>query len=247
MSLSDLQGDAAPTFPPLFSGLSVKGAADPFEKARAQALLGCDAGLVVHSITATELRAAIVFAPEVRLGEAMAVLIACAVGFQNALGALAPPEVGVHLGWDGGIFVNGAQAGRLRVAASGRAAAAEVDWIVVGLEVALAPADPQNPGRTPTHTALSEEGCVDVGAVSLLEAWVRHSLVWITRMLEDGNRALHAEWRGLARGIGEDVSLDLGAPQTGTFVGVDEAFGMLLRVGTETRLVPLTALLEDQR
>ena len=41
--------------------------------------------------------------------------------------------------------------------------------------------------------------------------------------------------------LGEEIEMD---GMTGTFLGVDERFGMLLRDGGETRLIPLTALLE---
>ena len=123
-----------PTFPPLMSGQAVSGNIDPFEKACAMAALGCDAGLIVHNITANRLMAAMVMAPEVPLEDAMAMLPACGVGFQNALGALAPPEVAVHLEWAGGLRINGAV---LRSDARRRQAAltrAEPDWLVVGLD-----------------------------------------------------------------------------------------------------------------
>ena len=98
----------APSFPPLFSGLAVESQVDPFDKACAEAARGCDAGLVVHDLGANLLRAALVFAPDVELVDAMAMLPLCGVGFQNALGALGPPEVAVHLEWAGGLRINGA-------------------------------------------------------------------------------------------------------------------------------------------
>jgi len=106
------------SFPPLFSGLAVEGQIDPFDKACVEATRGCDAGLVVYNLGSNTMRAALVFAPDVILADAMAMLPLCGVGFQNALGALAPPEVAVHLDWDGGIKINGAACGRLRVAAA---------------------------------------------------------------------------------------------------------------------------------
>ncbi|PTX54596.1 biotin-(acetyl-CoA carboxylase) ligase [Litoreibacter ponti] len=228
-----------PTFPPLMSGQAVT--VDPFEKACAQAALGCDAGLVVHHLASDTLRAALVFAPEVPLADAMAMLPVCGVGFQNALGALAPPEVAVHLQWDGGIRVNGASCGRLRVAASGDDPDVEPDWLVVGLELTLWP-DSDETGHTPDKTALYAEGCADVDAVALLESWTRHTLVWINRWADEGVEPLHKEWRGLAHGIGEDTARD---GLTGTFLGVDERFGMLLRDDATTHLIPLTTLLES--
>ncbi|PSL18708.1 biotin/lipoate--protein ligase family protein [Shimia abyssi] len=235
----------APQFPPLFEGLALTGKADPFAKARMQAIMGCDAGLVVYNLATDQLSAAIVFAPEVPLRDAMPVMIACGIGFQNALGALAPPEVAVHLGWTGQIYVNGAGCGRLRVAASETADSEVPDWIVLGLELPLIPADPDAPGSAPDQTCLYEEGCVDVTADALLSAWVRHTLVWVNRMEEEGMKPLGNEWRGLAHGVGEDVSWTMqGATEKGIFMGTDEVFGALLKQGNDTRLLPLTRLLD---
>ncbi|MFY0691021.1 MAG: DUF4444 domain-containing protein [Paracoccaceae bacterium] len=228
------------SFPPLMSGEPVEGSIDPFDKARAMALVGCDAGLVVYNLGADSLRAALVVAPEVPLKDAIAMLPVCGVGFQNALGALAPPEVGVHLDWNGGIRVNGAACGRLRVAASTEDPEAEPDWLVVGFELPLWPKD-DNPGETPDETSLYAEGCADVEADRLLESWAKHSLVWINRWTDEGAQPLHKEWCGLAQGIGEEIEI---MGKSGIYLGVDERFGMLLRHGGTTDLIPMTELLE---
>lgn len=229
-----------PVFPPLMSGLAVTGAMDAFNTACAKAAMGCDAGLVVYNLGADVMQAALVLAPEVPLAKAMTMLPLCAVGFQNALGALAPPEVAVHLGWDGPLFLNGARCGGLRVAASDTDPNAQPDWLVIGLTLPLWPASEET-GETPDATALYAEGCADVDALSLLEAWGRHTLNWINRWEDEGSRALHAEWRGLAHGMGETCTQ---GELTGNFLGVDEDFGMLLRHGGTTHLIPLTTLLE---
>ncbi|MGI9389100.1 MAG: DUF4444 domain-containing protein [Boseongicola sp.] len=229
-----------PSFPPLLSGLPVTGATDPFDKACAQALLGCDAGLVVYNLGPDNLRAALVLAPEVPLEDAVAMQPLCGVGFQNALGALAPPEVAVHLDWDGGIYVNGAVCGGLRMAASNSDPAVQPEWIVVGIEIPLWPEN-DLPGD-PIKTTLYAEGCADVDAQSLLESWARHSLVGINRWEDEGTEPLHKEWRGLARSIGETVQVQ---GKSGTFLGVDERFGLLLRDGDATTLIPITTLLEN--
>ncbi|MFC6687852.1 biotin/lipoate--protein ligase family protein [Jhaorihella thermophila] len=231
----------APTFPPLMRGEAVAGRADPFERALALAALGCDGGTVVHNVQADRLRAAIVFAPEVALEDAMAMLPVCGVGFQNALGALAPPEVAVHLTWAGGIRVNGAGCGFLRAAASTRDPAEVPDWLVVGLEVPLLQTEAE-PGRRPDMTALYDEGCAEVDPVRLLESWARHTLVWINRWSDEGNAAVHDVWIGLVPNVGEEVQQ---GGRRGVFLGVDERFGMLIRQGAETHLVPLSTVLEE--
>lgn len=233
------------SFPPLFTGEAVTGTTDPFDKACTQAMIGCDAGLLVHNVTPDQLRAAIVFAPEASLENAMSAFVACGVGFQNALGALAPPEVAVHLGWQGQIYINGGLAGRLRVAASDTDPDAVPDWLVVGLEIDLLPPKDVEAGDNPNQTSLVMEGCGDVSPIKILESWSRYTLVWINETDTDGNRPLHELWRGLLKDIGNDITLELG-PETlsGTFLGVDENFGGLLRTGSETRLLSLTKCLQ---
>ncbi len=233
------------TFPPLMQGEELA-AGDPFTKACARAMLGCDAGLIIYRISQDHLRAALVLAPEQPLGAAMAALPACALGMQNALGALAPPEVALFLGWDGALWVNGARAGRMRVAAATDDAAAVPDWLVIGLEVQLLPRGEGEGGLDPTRTSLIEEGCGDVVPLRLLESWARHSLVWLNRLEDGERRALHDEWRALAHGLGKMVTLELGDETiSGHFLGIDEDFAMLLRNGDDTTALPLTRLLED--
>jgi len=227
-------------FPPLMHGHQVSGSEDPFDTACKKAILGCDAGLVSYNLAPDTLRAALVFAPEVPLRKAMAMLPTCGVGFQNALGALAPPEVAVHLEWQGQIRINGARCGALRVAASNTDPDTIPDWLVIGLDLPLWPAS-EDSGNTPDETALYAEGCADVEAPALLESWARHSLHWITRWEDDGGKSVHSEWRGLAHGIGEETMRD---ELSGTFLGIDEDFGMLLRAEDTTHLFPLTSLLE---
>ncbi len=231
-----------PLFPPLLSGEAVSHAIDPFEKAISLATLGCDAGTIVYNIGTDHLKAAFIFAPEVCLEQAVAMMIACGVGFSNALGALAPPEVAVHLEWHGQILVNGAKCGALKIAASVDEPDAMPDWLVVGLEVPLFPQN-QDGGLTPDQTTLFEEGCAEVNPVELLEGWSRHTLVWINRWSDEGPAPLHAEWRSKAHLLGEEVTTTLdGASVTGTFLGVDEAFGMLIRTGKTTHIKPLSSL-----
>lgn len=226
--------------PPLFQGETLTGPADPFERATALAVAGTDPGTVVHNLSGAVLKASIIFSPEVRLEEAMTILPVCGLGLQAALGALAPPEVAVHLDWTGGIRINGAHCGRMRVKTSTAIPEAVPDWLVLGLELNRTSPD-KDPGAQAGTTWLSEEGCVDITPQALVEAWVRHSLYWINRWLEDGPRAVHGDWRGLVPALGEKIEID---GKSGTFVGVDDQFGMLLRQGEATIVIPLSSRLE---
>ena len=227
------------TFPPLLWGEVATDEA--LGHAARRAALGCDAGLVSYILAPDRVEAALVFAPEVPLARAMTMLPLCGVALQNALGALAPPEVAVHLEWAGGIRVNGASCGQFQVLAASTDPAEVPQWLVVGWTIPLMPSS-EDTGFTPDQTALFSEGCADLSPPQLVESWARHALNWITRWEDEGPRGLATDWRALAHGIGEDIEI---MGRSGTYLGVDEDFGMLLRTGDDTQLIPLTALLGD--
>lgn len=233
------------SLPPLFRSEAAPAGVDPFARAVSGATLGCDPGLIVHNTAGDTLCAALVLAPETALEDAMAMVFAAALGFSDALGALGPPEVAVHLEWPGVIRVNGARCGRIRAAAATNDPEATPDWLVVGLEIDVALPEGAEPGADPDVTALREEGCVEVDPFQLLESWARHTLVWINEWLDGGIGRLHADWRGRAHNLGEAVALSLnGVDRRGVFMGLDERGGMLLRRGAETALIPLSDMLE---
>ena len=230
---------SGPMFPPLMQGINAAGA-DPFEAACSEAEQGCDAGTILYDVTPERLSAAIVLAPEVALLDAAAMLPLTGVALQNALGALGPSELAVHLCWDGPIRVNGAVCGGLRAATDTADTGAEPGWLVTGFELVFARPNVAG-GDTPDETDLMSEGCGDLTPTDLLESWSRHLLNWISRWEDEGMGPLHTEWAGLAYGMGKDGTF-LG--KTGHFLGLDEKLGLLLRTDGQTMLLPVTDLLE---
>lgn len=228
-----------PSFPPLMQGINTAGA-DPFEAACSEAAQGCDAGTILYDASPERLRAAIVLAPEVALSDAAAMLPLTGVALQNALGALGPSEMPVHLCWDGAIRVNGGLCGAVRGATDTQDADAEPGWLVTGFELVFARGNLAG-GETPDETDLMSEGCGDLTPVDLLESWSRHLLNWISRWEDEGMGPLHTEWAGLAYGMGKDGTF-LG--KNGHFLGLDEKLGLLLRADGQTMLLPVTDLLE---
>ncbi|MEZ5716283.1 MAG: DUF4444 domain-containing protein [Paracoccaceae bacterium] len=77
----------------------------------------------------------------------------------------------------------------------------------------------------------------------LIESWSRHMLVWLHRFMSDGIAPLHEGWRHKCDSLGEEVAL----PEPGTFMGLDEDGGMILRQGEATKVLPLTGFLEGGR
>lgn len=236
-----------PRFPPLLIGYAT-GPANPFAVACDRARRGVDAGLLAWSIGSERLRAALVLAPETPLEQAMAGYVACAVGFQNAMGVTAPAETALHLEWGGGLRINGGYFGRIHAYASTANPKDVPDWLVMGLDVTLELGPDFEPGQTPDWTSLYNEGCGEVDPVELLEAWARHSLVWLHEIDTPQARAtLHREYEGLLWEAGKPTVIRLGGEAiSGKLLGVDEDFGCLIKSETgETRLLPLHEILEE--
>ena len=160
-------------------------------------------------------------------------------GLNDCIGALAPPEVGMLHVWPDGIKINGAHAGAFRVEASSWQADAVPEWLVIGMALALS-SDHANPGERPDATALAEEGCGHITRVRLLESWSRHTLVWINRWSDDGFRPIFEAWLARADGRGSEITLET---STGTFLGLDEQGGLLLKTDDGPLTIPLIEVL----
>lgn len=225
-----------PVFPPLLTGRLT--AAVPIEAAVEAARAGSDPGLLLYDVSG-DLSAAVVLAPEVALGDAMAMVMAAGIGFSDALGAISPPEVAVHLEWPGGLRVNGGIVGGISVRASSDDETVVPDWLVVGIDVRFE-GEPEGSGREPETTALWLEGCGDVTPEMLLESWARHFLVWVHEWETEGMQRLHDDWLGRAWSKDEAVTV---FGQKGVFKGLDERGGLLLGRDGGTDLVPLARML----
>ncbi|CUH38992.1 hypothetical protein JSE7799_01711 [Jannaschia seosinensis] len=212
---------AAPSFPPMLRGQSAR---DPWAEAMTAARAGCDGGTIFWR-AGDALEAAVVLAPDVPRDRAAQMIPLAAVALRDALGAIGPPEMPVHLGWDGSILLNGAEAGQVRGMAP--PGAGVPDWLIVHLHMRFLPEDSLD------RTALWQEGAGEVMPVPLLESWSRHLLHRLSEW-EDGPRPLHAEWLAAMWDRAHDK----------TFLGLDEAFGRLRRDGAATTLDPLDTLLE---
>ncbi len=213
-----------PDFPPLLRGVAVD---RPREAAVAAARAGCDAGTVFWR-AGEALDAAVVLAPEVDRGRAAQMIALAAVAARDAIGAIGPEALPVHLTWDGRVMVDGAEAGR--VAAVAPPGEGVPDWLVAHLRVRLAP----EAGGPPERTALWAEGAGDVTADALLSSWSRHLMHRLSDW-EDGVHSLHAEAMA--------ASWERASGETG-FVGLDEGLGRLRREDGAVRLDPLATLLE---
>lgn len=243
MSAAGPAAATAPALPPLLTGVEIGPEDDPLAAAAraAAAPEGVPGGSLFYAPRPDRLEAAIALAPETPLEEALFALYAAQVALADAFGALAPPEVAYEHGWPDAIRINGAEAGRFRIAAAApEAADAPPAWLVIAVSLAaIAPvdgagADPAaaaaEPGLTPDKTTLAEEGCGDIAPQALLEAWARHFVYWLSRWLDDGPRPVIDAWRGRAVGWGETATLARGPRRArGVVLGLDDRGALMLK------------------
>jgi hypothetical protein len=149
------------------------------------------AGTLAWVRSLARVEAAVVLEPDLPLAAARAALFAAASALADALGAYGPAEVPVTFGWPGTLRVNGAEAGRARMAwPPGTPEAAVPDWLVVGIEARLIFPEGWEPGHGPEQTALREEGWTEeeLPGADLTAAWARHLMAGLAEWQHPGPR-----------------------------------------------------------
>lgn len=231
-----------PTFPPLLSGYGLAVGRDPFENACVKAKKGeAGAGDLFWSEITECLRFALVLEPDVSRARCGEMVYTAMVAFGDAAGALIPPEVAISYQWPNVIQMNDGQIGSVDLSVGGDDDE-EPAWMVVGLDVRLAPnfAD-MNPGENYHVTTFWDEGCGDITRTDLLESVARHLVNAIHTWSEDGFKPIHEQWLGR---LNKDARLSRElASQDTKFVGLDEVGNGLLSVqGTTTSRSVIDAL-----
>ena len=218
-----------PQFPPLLKGHAVKAPKRPFAEAcrlaRARKL---GAGDVVWSRNTGRAEFAVVLEPDVALERALQMGPLLMVALGDCLGSLCPPKVAVQYRWPGGILLNGALAGEVRLAAA-RVPAAEIPaWLVVGAELDIAA--PREDRQDWSKTSLSEEAGPDITRTDILQSLAAHFLTRLHTWQEEGFRPVHDEWLFRAEGREAPVTVAHGGERLeGRVLGLDESANLLLK------------------
>lgn len=211
-----------PLLPPAFQLVVVDEGVDAFERARRMVPRGLDDGTVYWTDRRDRLLLAVALEPEAPLPQTLLATYVLTVAVGDALGALLPPALPVAFAWPGGIVLDGARLGQLRVAV---AAIAEPDsvppWLLLGLDLAVGPV-PHEPGATPDVTTLADAGAGEISVVQLAESVTRYLLHWTHRWQETGFADVRTAWNERCFRRGETATLALAAGQfMGSIAGLD--------------------------
>ncbi|MDW3206222.1 MAG: biotin/lipoate--protein ligase family protein [Alphaproteobacteria bacterium] len=240
MTQSDL------TLPPLLTPMGFSAEADLPSETLYRARRGrLDPGTVCYSERPDQLDAILVLAPEMPLQQAIQVIYPMNLAGNDALGAIMPPGVGVHMAWPDRFLVNGALAGGVALFTEQQDLSAVPDWMLARIRIDImgAPHDP-DPGRRVDRTSLYEEGAGEASAPALLQAYCRHFMSWLDRWQRGGMSAVATAWLDRAAGRESDQTFPAeDRPVSGRVTGLSESGDLTLKVGEDTCSLPLSGVL----
>ena len=171
------------------------------------------------------LYATMVLRPDCAPLEAAQLSFVAALGVSDALGRFAPPLSEIAFKWPNDVLLNGRKVAGILLESS-MTAPDRLDWLIVGIGVNLisAPDDTAFPA-----TSLRDEGCGKVDVGEALENLCRHFLTWANRWLDDGFAPVRQAWLRQAKGIGEEININLHDESLACrFVDLDEGGSLIV-------------------
>ncbi|MEH6719656.1 MAG: biotin/lipoate--protein ligase family protein [Aurantimonas endophytica] len=191
MSLSH---NAALSLPPPFHLVTLREAGDAY--AHAQSIAAADgAGTLVWARRFHMTEFAVVLEPEEPLASARRVVYAAGNALADALAIHAPPQQPIGFDWPGGLRVDGALVGGLRLAwPTGAAEDAVPDWLVLGCSVRMIVMRAGEPGFRPLLGGLDEQGFEELDPAALIEGFSRYFLREINEWNAEGFGAVQTRW-----------------------------------------------------
>jgi len=218
--LDPANDDDPPLLPPILTPVAVPENVDVFTKAIAAATKS-EAGTVYYSENTEYVEVAVILIPEVSKIKCNQMLYVMMVAAGDAIGALAPPEVGVTFSYPGFIFLNRGEAGLVKVEVSQSVDDENVpDWIVVGIKLRLnnnLQVDESN--IKPDITSLADEGAGFISRTRAIESLSRHFLAWISQWEDEGFKPVVEAWNNRRE---EKKEINIKGDKIVSWVGLDE-------------------------
>lgn len=185
---------------------------------------------------------AIVLEPDVDRTKALDMVFTQMVALGDAIGAIAPPEVGITYHWPNHILANGAKVGTVSVILSDDDDADGCpNFMIIATEIAVRPRQEDiNPGLDQSRTTLWDEGCAELDALQVLDSAARHFMTWIHTWEEDGFQPILVN---LDQRMEKNHEITIGE-KTGTYLGLDEQANLLLKTDSGTDVIAVSDALE---
>ena len=212
MNASALRDPAPPAYlPPAFSWAAPP-SGQPVHDFACEIAASLGAGTLTSRAGEAVLGIAIVLEPDEPLRQARLAILTCMSALADALGACAPPDKPVTLGWPDVIAFDAARIGGGRLGWPQGCSDDDVpDWLVFSAMLIASKAQAGDPGLTPGTTALDEEGFEPGVADQIVEAFARYLLLGFDALRDGGfGAAAKAYLRRLPDGRGCRIGADGG-------------------------------------
>lgn len=174
--------------------------------------------------------------PTVPIAEAAKASFVAAVAIHDAIiESVDGFDCTVECKWPNDVLIDGYKVSGILLESQAKGTQGTLDWLIIGIGINLA----HSPADTPYPSGYINAYRNDViHPEKMLEILLRHFQIWFERWETLGFPAIHEAWLQRAKGLGEEIIVNLANEQiTGTFETLDPDGSLVLRTPHGQRLI----------
>ncbi|SCA55002.1 Biotin--(acetyl-CoA-carboxylase) ligase [Candidatus Terasakiella magnetica] len=174
--------------------------------------------------------------PNVILAEASKASFVSALAIYDAISeAVEGFDCDVTCKWPNDVLVDGYKVSGILLESQVIPQSNELDWLIVGIGINLAHAPAETPYPCGYINAYREKA---ITPPEMLEILLKHFQLWFERWESLGFTAIRNAWLDRAKGVGEEITVNLSDEQLrGTFETLDAEGALVLRTKDGQRLI----------
>ncbi|MGI9302775.1 MAG: biotin--[acetyl-CoA-carboxylase] ligase [Gammaproteobacteria bacterium] len=177
---------------------------------------------------------ALVVRPELTLETAAQLNYVAVVSMGSALASLVSPMMGLRYRCPNQILLNSAVVSE--VALHAEANNEQLEWMIIDVRTNVTS---HSAADEFANTSLATEGCTDVTAEQVLEAFSRQFLSWVSRWSDEDFEPIRKAWMGRVEDSEFDDTFAPPSLVPGNFDSIDERGNIVLKTDKRTKKVSL--------
>ena len=174
--------------------------------------------------------------PTVPINEAAKASFIAAIAIHDAVKeAVGDFDCDVACKWPNDVLVDGYKVSGILLESQAKGAQPLLDWLIIGIGINLA----HSPADTPYPSGYINAYRADaLKPAKMLEILLRHLQIWFERWETQGFGPIHTAWLERAKGLGEEIIVNLANEQLhGIFETLDHDGSLVLRTPQGQRLI----------
>lgn len=173
--------------------------------------------------------------PTVEVSEAAKVSFVAALAIYDAIReAVSDFDCDVTCKWPNDVLIDGYKVCGILLESQAQSST-QLDWLTIGIGINLA----HSPDETPYPSGyINAYRDTALNPAKMLEILLPHLQIWLERWETLGFQAIRNAWLDRAKGVGEQITVNLANEQIiGTFETLDHDGGLVLRTTNATRTI----------